>query len=282
MKIIVSVLAALLMPAAAKAQEAPASSGPFAVTMEMDPTLQGHTVYRPSVMQDVKPAQLPVIAFGNGGCLNDGSLYQNLLRELASYGYLVVANGPIVPLNEPVDSDTHAGQLTRAIDWAERENGRGGSAYYGKLDLKAVAVMGHSCGGRQALSVSHDPRIRTTVVLNSGVSNPSFSRGDTVPGVLTKLHAPALYMSGGKIDRAYAAIEADFMNISTVPIFKAERDAGHNATYFQPRGGAFAVVIRGWMDWHLKGDAMAGTQFQGASCGLCGHPSWRITRKKIE
>jgi len=282
MRIVANLLAVLLVATKVSAQEAVPTSGPFAITMEMDATLPGHTVYRPSALPDVKAAQLPVIAFGNGGCLNDGSLYQNLLGELASYGYLVVATGPIVPLSQPVDNDTRPAQLTEAIDWAEKENARADSPYLGKLDLKAVAVMGHSCGGRQALSVSDDPRVKTTVVLNSGVSSASFSRGDTPDDVLSKLHAPVLYMSGGKGDRAYAAIESDFKNITSVPIFKAERDAGHNATYFQPRGGSFAAVVRMWMQWHLKADATAAAQFKGASCGLCTDASWRVERKKLD
>ena len=35
----------------------------------------------------------------------------------------------------------------------------------------------------------------------------------------------------------------------------AWQDVGHYpATYRQPNGGAFAVAVNAWLDWHLKGD----------------------------
>ena len=59
-------------------------------------------------------------------------------------------------------------QLLDGVEWATRENGRQGSDYFGKLDVASVAVMGQSCGTRQALEVSGDPRVQTTVLLNGG------------------------------------------------------------------------------------------------------------------
>jgi len=68
--------------------------GPYKVVMEADHSLPNHTVYRPEQIGRVK-GKMPVLAFGNGGCANAGNAFKEYLSEIASYGLLVVANGPI-------------------------------------------------------------------------------------------------------------------------------------------------------------------------------------------
>ena len=80
----------------AVAQSAPETTGSYKVVMEMDPSLPEHTVYRPEQVSRVK-GKLPVVAYGNGACANAGNAFENYLAEVASYGFLVVANGPIIP-----------------------------------------------------------------------------------------------------------------------------------------------------------------------------------------
>src|SRR6185436_2070141 len=57
----------------------------------------------------------------------------------------------------------------QAINWAIAQNGDNASPYKGKLDVSKIAVFGHSCGGLQALEVSGDPRVSTTLVVDSGI-----------------------------------------------------------------------------------------------------------------
>ncbi len=76
------------------AQSAPETTGPNKV-VEMDPSLPEHTVYRPEQVSRVK-GKLPIVA-GNGACANAGNAFENYLAEVASCGFLVVANGPIIP-----------------------------------------------------------------------------------------------------------------------------------------------------------------------------------------
>lgn len=128
--------------------------------------------------------------------------------EVASHGYLVIAPGKpgldveIMPTSNQVpqrptpqpgatpaagqapaasvapaaaagpgpDTDpTQSSQLIDAIDWAIRENSRAGSIYFKRLDPSMVAVMGHSCGGLQAIVAAGNARVKTAVVLNSGI-----------------------------------------------------------------------------------------------------------------
>ncbi len=80
--------------AAALAPEARIGSGPYPALMEAAPGLPTHTVYRPA---DLGAAgKLPVVAWGNGACANAGNSFRWFLSDIASYGYLVIAVGPIV------------------------------------------------------------------------------------------------------------------------------------------------------------------------------------------
>ncbi len=49
----------------------------------------------------------------------------------------------------------------------------------------------------------------------------------------------------------------------------------------QPNGGEEAQVVRSWLDWRLKGDAVAARIFQGSDCTLCRDPSWTVNRKGL-
>jgi dienelactone hydrolase len=294
------------------------TNGPYKVQEMMEPSLARHTVYRPIDMQAVK-GKLPIMAFGNGGCSMIGNAFETYLTEIASYGFLVIASGPIQPqfppegrpsangttLGQP--SDTVVGTLSldrsktrylfEAIDWAVAQNKDPKSQYYGRIAADMVAVSGQSCGALEALEAAADPRVKTAIIFNSGIMRgmpAEFSMkgpdGKTVtvvvPGTeetLKKLHTPVIYLIGGEKDIAYKNSEIDYQQIEGIPLFNANLDnVGHNGSLSKPFGGKMAQAARLWLQWRLKGDPEAAKSFVGPDCTLCKDPDWVVKKKNMK
>ena len=312
------VICLIVFVVTAENAQTPVGSGPYPATIEADPGVPGHTIYRPedlSSFDQKKP--LPVFAWGNGACMNSNTFYAPFLAEVASQGFLVVAIGPYSAEGPPKRDGqgggmmggsmggTKSAQLLEALDWATAENDRKDSKYYQKLDPTKFAVAGHSCGGLQALEVAADPRVSTTLAMDSGLFEGGMPKMPppktgapkagapkgggmrmSMPNVkkedLQKLHSPVVYIDGGKTDMAYENGEDDFTKINKVPVAIAHLDgAGHGGTYMQPNGGEFGKVAVAWLKWQLKGDRTAEKMFAGSDCGLCKDTQWEYKKKKI-
>jgi dienelactone hydrolase len=305
-------VALCLVAACAWAQE---GTGPFPAIFEKDPSLPTHTVYRPQDLSKVK-GKLPIIAWGNGGCANNGLSHRNFLLEIASHGYLAIAIGPPIALpaqgkGAPKGGDgkqgapkgeakgapkgdgkqaaagpaTKSSQLLDAINWALAENSRKGSPYNGKLDASKIAVMGMSCGGIQSYAVATDPRVKLVGIFNSGILPAPSAPGapameDIRKDQLDKLHTPIFYVTGDKTDIAYENGMDDFKRITKVPAIHTYKDGvSHGGTYSQPNGGDFARVAVAMLNWQLKGEKNESKFFLGADCGLCKEAGWHVDTK---
>jgi hypothetical protein len=261
-------------------------TGPYKALMLTEPTLTTHTVFRPKDLSAFgQKTKLPIIAWGNGACANSPWEHVNFLSEVASYGFLVVAIGPMPKPGEQGSGRSTSSQMTDAINWAIAQNSDQKSPYYNKLDIKKIAVSGMSCGGLQTLETAPDPRVSTAVICNSGIlPNPNAGMAG-MPGLtkeqLTKLHTPTLYILGGEKDIAYNNGMDDFKRIDHIPVFVANMDVGHGGTYRQPHGGEFAKVATAWFQWQLKGDKEAAKMFSGEPSGLAKNPLWKVEKKKI-
>jgi hypothetical protein len=184
----------------------------------------------------------------------------------------------------PGTDQTRSSQLVDAIDWSIKQSSRHGSPYRNVLNIRKVAVMGWSCGGLQALEVSADPRISTSMIWDSGIYNRGSGRSGVkiTKEALSKLHAPVAYVIGGPTDIAYPNAMDDFERINAVPVLMANLDVGHGGTFRQPNGGRYSVVAVSWLRWQLEGDAVAARQFVGPRCGLCADPGWSVLKKRID
>ena len=292
----------------------PLGSGPYKAIMTTDATLPAHVLYYPKDM--ARAGKLPIVAFGNGACINAGNRFRYFLTEIASHGYLVAANGvmasdklevgpqenpavrpPGSPLPPPPTLEQRAAnarrapgtttkeQLVESIDWATRENERKGRPFYHRLDPSKIAVMGQSCGGVQALNVASDPRITTLMIFSSGVGMIPNNPSDPA-AVLRAVHTPVAYIHGdAQHDVAYYAAVDNVQRLAArgVPVFGAWQDQmTHLGTYGQENGGFFAKVAVAWLDWRLKGGQAAAAMFRGSSCVLCTGPGWHVTKSGID
>lgn len=273
-------------------------TGRFAAMKEEVASLPRHVVYRPKDLAALGRTKLGVVAWGNGGCSDDGASSRFHLLEIASHGYLVIASGRILsgpgaPPREPRPAPpqgqlppprTQVSDLTDAVDWALAENTRAGSPYFGRIDPAQIAYSGWSCGGVQALQVAKDPRVRTLVIHNSGILNngPTNMTGVTVgKDVLQTLRTPLIYIEGGPKDIAYENGMDDFKRISHVPVAIANLPVGHGGTFNEPNGGAAASVAVSWLEWQLRGDDRSGKRFVGDDCDLCKDAQWSLERKQF-
>lgn len=257
------------------------------VTVDSENTAPGYTMYRPKDL-DAATAQgrLPVLVFGNGGCSRTSLGYMKMLGAIASEGYLVLAVGSVEPdrpsggQNLPYSELGKEDFLVDALDWVCRVSADEKSIYYHKVDVSHIALAGHSCGGAQAMRASYDPRVTTTVMMNSGMGTMTMANAS--PADLDELHAPILYLIGGPEDVAYPNANLDFEHIRTVPAVCANYPVGHNATYGEEKGGIFGEMLLRWLDWQLKGNVAASVFFLDSAWRDKYYPGWDVKTKNTD
>lgn len=293
-------LAVSFSPVAAQAQNArtigtPAGSGGMPAIAQGRADAPGYTIYRPARWPKQR---LPLVLWGNGGCRDNGLSASHFLREISSHGYIVIANGApreerpalaaLPPANGPrptgapppraTPDETLVSQLLGAIDWVK------GSDLARHADLGRIGVMGHSCGGLQALAAAVDPRIGAVVAFNSGVyvrAGSGLSGVGVTKDDLARLHTPVAYILGGPDDIAYPNGLDDVSRIAHVPVFLANSPIGHGGTFGLANGGDYGRIGAAWLDWQLKRKPAAGALFAGAGCGLCKDRQWTVVRKQF-
>jgi hypothetical protein len=276
-------------------------TGRYPAMKEEPATLPNHVLYRPRDIKAMGNTKLGVYLFGNGACVDDGASSRLHLLEVASHGYLAIAPGlirsgpgatqpprPVPATQSPQDNvKSSYKDLLAAIDWAIAQDADPKSPYYQRIDTKAIASSGYSCGGAQAMRVAADPRVKTLVMMNSGLfpdgQSAAIPEQDVRKAALQLLHTPVLYVIGGEGDAAYVNSQDDYSHIEKVPAFVANLNGvGHGGTYWEPNGGKAAQVVVAWLDWQLRGDARAGRMFKGKDCALCTDKAWTVQKKRVD
>ena len=175
---------------------------------------------------------------------------------------------------------TYPKMLLEVLSWLTDQNATAGSEYYHCLDLDHVAAMGQSCGGAQVLGVSHDPRIKTCVMLNSGIGDMDMM--GTTKENLKNLHQPMFYMIGGPGDIAYANAQKDYERIAdNIPVVMLNSKDGHSGTYYEKHGGNYAKAVVKWLDWQLKGRVAQSAIFLDDEYLKMKFPEWQGVRKNF-
>ena len=290
-------------------QTGTAPTGPYPVVVEHDPELATHTIYRPSELSSTKH---PVLVWGEGGCAKNGLMFPEYLSEIASHGFVVIADGPPVarPAGGPNGPAQGAGgpppggagaggpppggagppanrasmvngtALVAALDWLEAESADRNSRFFNKVDVDRVAAMGMSCGGLMSYGASNDPRVATVGIWNSGLFE---DEGNAK--IYAGIHGPVIIVTGGESDIAYANGKRDFEVMpARIPVFYGVHPSvGHGGTYNQDNGGPFGVVAVAWLKWQLQGDTSAAGRgyFVGDNCAICRDAGWQVGARAL-
>jgi len=121
-------------------------SGPYKANYTEDATLPDHTIYVPKTPPPAN-IKLPVIVWGNGACMAVGTMFYNLLNEIASHGFMIIANGK--PMGGGDSGMTTYKDLLKSIDWVTTNPA---AKKYGNIDTSRIVAAGQSCGGLEAVS----------------------------------------------------------------------------------------------------------------------------------
>lgn len=268
-------------------------SGPHKAIALRERSLQDFVVYRPVNLDaamtvgrprmfetdEAKKEKLPVLVFCNGGCMDTSIGYENMLADVASYGYVVVAIGQLQMLAQhEKDQHTPSTMVRKALDWICQQAADPTSPYYNKIDTERIAAAGHSCGGAQVLANAADKRLNTYLILNAGMGRMTMA--DASRKSLRNLHGPILYLVGGTEDVAWKNAQMDYDAIKKIPVVLADNTtSGHGGTYEQPCGGDNSRMVRAWLDWQLKGRQEPKALFIDGD--LSGYKDWTIKHKNF-
>lgn len=257
-------------------------SGLYKALAVTEKTTPDYVIYRPKNIAEAvkKEGKLPVLAFANGGCNNTSITHEKVLSEIASHGYIIIALGAMQDrLDDRKIEKADATMLIDAINWITLQNECENSDYYNNVDLNKVATGGQSCGGAQVLFVATDPRIKTSIMFNSGMGDMSMAGASTEN--LENLHNSIIYIVGGESDVAYANAKIDFERISKVPVaFANLLKGGHMGTFAEEFGGSFARMALDWLDWQLKGKNDKVSVFLKSD--LPKYPGWTMDAKNFK
>lgn len=261
-------------------------SGPYKAVAFSESGMPGFTMYCPQKLKNAvrEEGKLPVIVFGNGACANSSLEHEHYLNELASHGYFVIGIGPFDQGSFGNELANHSGgtkseQLIEAMDWAGAQAKDKKSPYGKMIDTEKICAMGMSCGGAQCIFASADPRVKTSVIMNSGMGNMVSMAGAT-PESVYKIDHPTLYVIGGPTDIAYDNANIDYEKYTT-PIAQVNLPVGHGGTYLKQFGGEFSPMVIAWLDYQFKGKTENGEKIF-KNHDLSGFPAeWTIKSKNF-
>lgn len=153
---------------------------------------------------------LPVLVWAEGGCDNNGTHFSNFLTNIASYGFVVVANGPINGSGPDIENPQY---LRDSILWISAKAGTCGK--YKNVDASKIAAAGQSCGGLEAYTMRNDSRVSYLGIFNSGFLStvPAGALPANIaiepPSTISQVHKPTFYFLGGPTDVAYPQVSAE-------------------------------------------------------------------------
>ena len=234
-----AICSACMLTGAASGTTASAASNTSGGVVCSDQLGDGHIVFYPESLLVQDEATYPVIVWANG-TMCAPALYYSLLSDLASDGYIVVANRELFAGN---------GRAQRAsIDYITEKNNDASSVFYGKADLSHIGAAGHSQGGMSTVNAAaDDARIDCIFTIAANADRSSAAR----------LNVPAFYAAGGSdwIVSASRYVKPAYNSTPSAAVYASLRGAGHTACCTNP--SAYTGYMTAWFDAFLKEDSAA-------------------------
>ena len=298
-----------MIPAAVTAQDSPSISeltvvnleqtrssptGPYGVVVEHDPGLATHTIYRP---RELDMDKHPIVVWGEGGCADNGLMFPEFLSEIASYGFVIVADGPPGALGAgaggPNGPAARGGGAAPVGAPPAAASGRGAGGPPGGDVAGAAAAMAGMVNGADLIAAvdwleseasDRDSRFYGKIdvsgvaamgmscgglmsygaagdrrVSTIGIWNSGLFEGEGNNDIYADIHGSVIIVTGGESDMAYPNGKRDFDGLpESVPVFYAVYPSvGHGGTYNQDNGGPFGEMAVAWLKWQLMDDTSA-------------------------
>ncbi|KAK9777913.1 hypothetical protein SCAR479_05239 [Seiridium cardinale] len=214
------------------------------------PELPSHTLFCPVNL--VRGERLPLLVWANGFGLSWGLMFGDFLREIASHGYIIIANGSPGGLG----STDESGQL-RAVEWALQAP-KDSADIRNYIDSTKIALAGQSKGAIHtyiaASALRNDSRVKSLGIFNSGLMRRRPRDMDLVTGLVTSIY----YFAGDQRDVLRNNAEQDWELVpGKLSAYFASLNVGHLGTFYEAAGGLFADAAVNWLNYELKGDVFS-------------------------
>jgi pimeloyl-ACP methyl ester carboxylesterase len=261
------------------------AAGPYGTTSSSatDSAGNSYTLYYPSNYSALG-FKSPIVTWGNGTNAAP-AMYSTLLTHFASYGFTVIASDL---------ANTGSGnEIDAGAHYLVAQNSTPGSAFYGNLDTRHVAAVGHSQGaGGATRAAQNDPGLITTLMTFSlpntewiGTNPDCPTKADCTynPAALTQ---PVFFISThGFLDSIIASPSTETAFYRSVKGQAAlgiitnsgGKAADHNSVQDASDGGnpdgelGYATA---WLEYQLLGNTTAAAAFTGAAPELVSNGNW--------
>ena len=217
-------------------------------------TISGFVMHYPLSMT----GDHPIITWGNGTGASPSD-YDDLLRHLASWGFVVIASE---------NPNTGTGkEMLEGVDFLIDQNSTPGSTFYRMLNTDRIGATGHSQGAMGTVAVAADPKVTCSAPLAGA-------------GYTGDVKGPLLLITGAQDITVPPATLSGSYEYSRVPTIFAIAN-GMNHLSFSMNGGNSRGYLTAWFMFHLKNDANAAQAFID-NCEMCHNGDWIMEKKNFD
>lgn len=227
------------------------------ITMKEEKPINKYTIYYPSELKSSdKSYPMVLIVNGTGG---KATKYEPMLRQLASWGFIVVGTQ---------DKGTGTGESSiTTLNYMLSENNNTNSIFYGKIDIDNIGISGFSQGGAgtiRAITMFDESHYFKTAVPLSPVSEKTAFEMTNYPYDSSKINCPILMLAGtsGEFETEtvipIAEMNKMYEKINSPKIMARRIGMTHDDMLYKAQG-----YVTAWFMWQLQGDEVAKEAFVG-------------------